>query len=112
MAFEVKIPPIGESITEGTIARWLKQDGDAVREGDSILELETEKATSEMPAPASGTLHIKARAGDTVAVGGVVATIDEDKSTRRSEKTETPPKKKPEKEQQAKEKPEKEEEKE
>jgi 2-oxoglutarate dehydrogenase E2 component (dihydrolipoamide succinyltransferase) len=77
MAVEVKVPSVGESITEGTIARWLKQDGAGVRSGDPLFELETDKATTEVPAQASGRLKITVPEGKTVPVGAVVATIEE-----------------------------------
>src|SRR5437764_13623438 len=73
---EIKVPAVGESIVEGTIARWLKKDGDAVQAEEPIFELETEKATQEIPAPAGGTLRINAQEGQTVAVGAVVGQID------------------------------------
>lgn len=76
MAIDVKVPSVGESITEGTIARWLKKDGATVRLDEPIFELETEKATQEIPAPASGVLRITLGEGKTVAIGVVVATID------------------------------------
>jgi 2-oxoglutarate dehydrogenase E2 component (dihydrolipoamide succinyltransferase) len=77
MATEIKIPSVGESITEGTIARWLKKDGDSVRAGDAVLELETEKATTEVPAPAAGTLSIGVPEGKTVGIGSIVGRIQE-----------------------------------
>jgi 2-oxoglutarate dehydrogenase E2 component (dihydrolipoamide succinyltransferase) len=77
MAVEIKVPMLGESISEGTLSRWLKKDGDWVRADEPIFELETEKATSEIPAPASGTLKTVVTEGQTVAVGSVVGRIDE-----------------------------------
>lgn len=76
MAVEVKVPSVGESITEGTIARWIKKEGDFVRQDESIFELETEKASQEVPAPATGILRPKAKEGDRVPIGGVVAEIE------------------------------------
>jgi len=72
---EVKVPPVGESITEVTIASWNKKEGDAVKMDEVLCELESDKATFELPAEAAGTLHLVAQAGQTVPVGGVVATI-------------------------------------
>ncbi len=72
---EVKIPAVGESITEVTIASWNKKEGDVVKMDEVLCELESDKATFELPAEAAGTLHIVAQAGQTVPVGGVVATI-------------------------------------
>ena len=77
MSLEVSIPPLGESVSEGTIARWLKRDGDAVKADEPLFELETDKATMEIPAPAAGRLEIVEREGATVRVGTVVARIAE-----------------------------------
>ena len=77
MSLEVSIPPLGESVSEGTIARWLKRDGDTVKADEPLFELETDKATMEIPAPAAGRLEIVEREGATVRVGTVVARIAE-----------------------------------
>ena len=77
MTAEVRIPQLGESVTEGTIARWLKQDGDVVSAEEPVLELETDKATLEIPAGASGQLAIVEPVGAVVRVGAVVARISE-----------------------------------
>jgi 2-oxoglutarate dehydrogenase E2 component (dihydrolipoamide succinyltransferase) len=77
MTAEVRIPQLGESVTEGTIARWLKQDGDVVNADEPVLELETDKATLEIPAGASGQISIVEPAGAVVRVGTVVARITE-----------------------------------
>jgi 2-oxoglutarate dehydrogenase E2 component (dihydrolipoamide succinyltransferase) len=77
MPVEIKVPSVGESITEGSIARWIKSDGDRVAQDDPLFELETEKATQEVPAPAAGVLRIKVKAGERVAIGSVVGTIEE-----------------------------------
>ncbi|MEA2627400.1 MAG: hypothetical protein QOD06_3445, partial [Candidatus Binatota bacterium] len=77
MSVEVRIPPLGESIAEGVISRWLKQDGDAVQLDEPILELETDKAAMEIGASAAGRLEIVAPQGSTVQVGAVVARITE-----------------------------------
>src|SRR5438105_3505546 len=95
MPIDIKIPSVGESITEGTISRWLKNDGDAVHEGDPILELETEKATTEIPAPASGVLHITAREGKTIAIGTVVGAIEEGAAPAKETKKDGKPAAKP-----------------
>src|SRR5579871_5989580 len=76
MTVDIKVPSAGESITEGTIARWLKPDGAMVQANEPILEIETDKAASEVIAPASGVLVIAAKEGDRVAVGAVVGKID------------------------------------
>jgi len=80
MPRDVAVPQLGESIAEGTLARWLKPNGDFVREGEPLFELETDKATAEVPSPATGRLQWLAKEGDTVAVGAVVARIEEDGS--------------------------------
>jgi 2-oxoglutarate dehydrogenase E2 component (dihydrolipoamide succinyltransferase) len=77
MTVEVRIPHLGESVTEGTIARWLKQNGDVVEAEEPVLELETDKATMEIPAGASGQLSIVEPQGAVVRVGTVVARIAE-----------------------------------
>ena len=77
MAIEVKVPALGESLTEGTISRWLKDDGAAARLDEPLLLLKTDKASVEIPAPASGVLRLLKKLGDTVRVGEVVARIEE-----------------------------------
>jgi 2-oxoglutarate dehydrogenase E2 component (dihydrolipoamide succinyltransferase) len=77
MAIDIKVPAVGESITEGTLARWLKKDGDFVKADEPLFELETEKATTEIAAPASGRLVIRVREGETVPIGAVVGEIEE-----------------------------------
>ena len=59
MAIEIKVPQAGESVTEATLAAWLKEDGDYIEEGDLICELETDKANMELPADGAGILRIK-----------------------------------------------------
>lgn len=73
----MKIPSVGESITEVTIAQWLKADGEYVERDEILVELETDKATQEFPAEASGILSIKVQEGETVEIGTLIATIDE-----------------------------------
>jgi len=77
MATEIKIPQLGESVSEGTIASWLKEQGAFVERDEPVLELETDKITMEVPAPAAGAVSHSASEGDTVSVGDVVGTIDE-----------------------------------
>src|SRR5690625_2449989 len=75
---EVKVPELAESITEGTIASWLKQKGDHVEQGENILELETDKVNVEVISEESGVItELKAEEGDTVEVGQVIAIVDE-----------------------------------
>ncbi|MBL3654803.1 2-oxoglutarate dehydrogenase complex dihydrolipoyllysine-residue succinyltransferase [Fulvivirga sediminis] len=78
MSLEIKIPEVGESITEVTIGSWLKSDGDYVEQDEIIAEIETDKATQEFPAEAAGILKIKVEEGETVEVGSVIAEIDTD----------------------------------
>jgi len=73
---EVKVPQAGESISEGTLNRWLKPDGAYVKVDEPLYELGTDKATQEVAAPVAGVLKILVKEGETVAVGAVVATID------------------------------------
>ena len=82
MTFEVRIPTLGESVTEGVIVRWAKQDGEAVKPDDVLLELETDKASMELPAERAGVLRIVKAAGEKVAVGELVARIEEDGGAR------------------------------
>ncbi|TVQ60297.1 MAG: 2-oxoglutarate dehydrogenase complex dihydrolipoyllysine-residue succinyltransferase [Phycisphaerales bacterium] len=77
MSTDIVIPALGESITSGVIATWLKNDGDHVDRDETVLELETDKITLELPSPAAGVLKRKAAEGDTVEVGAVVGLIDE-----------------------------------
>src|SRR5439155_9541295 len=77
MATDVRIPALGESVNEGVIVRWLKDDGALVRADEPLLELETEKATLEIPAQATGRLHIGQPVGARVEVGAVVGRIEE-----------------------------------
>ena len=76
MAVEVRIPTLGESVTEGVIVRWIKADGDTVQADEPLLELETDKASVEIPADRGGVLHILKAQGATVQVGEVVARIE------------------------------------
>lgn len=76
MPVEVRIPSLGESITQGVIVRWMKREGERVETDEPILELETDKASVEIPATATGILHIVQPEGTTVEVGAVVATIE------------------------------------
>jgi pyruvate dehydrogenase E2 component (dihydrolipoamide acetyltransferase) len=76
MAFSVQMPALGESVTEGTVTRWLKQEGDAVERDEPLLEVSTDKVDTEIPSPASGVLaKIVAQEDDTVEVGGELAVI-------------------------------------
>ena len=78
MAIELKIPSVGESVTQVTIAAWLKQDGDYVEMDEAVAELESDKATVELNAEKSGILKILIEEGEDVEIGVTVATIDTD----------------------------------
>ncbi|WP_336972764.1 2-oxoglutarate dehydrogenase complex dihydrolipoyllysine-residue succinyltransferase [Sphingobium aromaticiconvertens] len=78
MATEVKVPTLGESVTEATVGQWLKKPGEAVALDEPIVSLETDKVAVDVPAPVAGTLgDIIAKEGDTVNVGALLATINE-----------------------------------
>jgi len=77
MVSNVEVPALGESITEAVVSHWLKNEGDRVTLDEPICELESDKATVDLPAPASGVLHPKKQAGETARVGEVIAEIDE-----------------------------------
>lgn len=78
MATEIKVPTLGESVTEGTIGEWLKKAGDAVAVDEPIASLETDKVAVEVPSPVAGVIgELKAEVGDTVEVGAVIATVEE-----------------------------------
>src|SRR4051812_46752304 len=77
MSTEVKIPALGESISSGLISKWHKNDGETVKTGDVLLTLETDKVAQEIAAEVSGVLRQKAKEGDDVAVGALVAVIEE-----------------------------------
>lgn len=75
MKTEVKVPSVGESITSGVIVTWLRQNGDAVKEGENLFELETDKAVLEIPSPADGVLEILAEESAEVQIGQTVALL-------------------------------------
>lgn len=78
MSIELRIPDVGESIQEVQIGKWLKQEGDSVELDEDVVELETDKASMELPAPAKGVLaEILKKAGDVVSIGDVIARIEE-----------------------------------
>src|SRR5579872_2060559 len=75
---EIRVPTLGESVTEATIGKWFKHPGDAVAVDEPLVELETDKVTIEVPAPAAGVLaQIAAKDGETVAVGALLGEIQE-----------------------------------
>src|SRR3954462_13430578 len=85
MTIEIKVPAMGESVTEATISKWFKKEGDAVKRDEPLLELETDKVTVEVPSPAEGAIEsISAQAGSTVQVGALLGAIAEGKSRKTS----------------------------
>src|SRR5215469_2825185 len=82
MPTDVLMPQMGESITEGTITKWLKKPGDSVQRDEPLFEISTDKVDAEIPSPAAGTLkEIKAAEGATVQINTVVAVIDAEGSS-------------------------------
>lgn len=98
---QVKVPTVGESITEVTIANWLKKDGDVVKMDEVIAELESDKATFELTAPNAGTLKIIKQAGETAAIGELICEVAE--GTGGAPKKEEPKKEEPKKDEPKKE---------
>lgn len=86
---EVKVPAVGESISEVTIASWMRKDGDVVKLDEAICSIESDKATLDISAPKAGKLKILVQEGETVAIGTKIAEVDE--SVQASEKTESKP---------------------
>src|ERR1700719_2220793 len=77
MAIEIRVPTLGESITEATVGKWFKKAGDPVKADEPLVELETDKVTLEVNAPSAGVLGpIAAQTGETVAVGAVLGSIN------------------------------------
>lgn len=76
MSVELKIPVIGESVTEVTLSSWLKKDGEYVKEGEAVCEIESDKASMELPAPSSGVLKIMAEAGSELKIGAKIGELD------------------------------------
>ena len=75
--FELKMPKLGESVTEGTIGKWLKQPGEKVNKYDLLVEVQTDKVNTEIPSPVAGTLkEVKVEEGQTVPIGTLLATFD------------------------------------
>ena len=78
MSVEIKVPVLGESVTEATIGQWFKKVGDQIAADEPVVELETDKVTIEVPAPSAGVLEaITANPGDTVNVGALIGAIAE-----------------------------------
>ncbi|WP_342586185.1 biotin/lipoyl-containing protein, partial [Methylobrevis pamukkalensis] len=78
MATEIRVPTLGESVTEATIGRWYKKAGDTIAADEPLVELETDKVTIEVPAPAAGVLaEILVQDGETVGVGALLGTLSD-----------------------------------
>ena len=93
---DIRVPTLGESVTEATIGKWFKQPGDAVAVDEPLVELETDKVTIEVPAPAAGVLaEIAAKDGETVAVGALLGQINPGAGAKPSEPTKAPAAAKP-----------------
>src|ERR1700733_8364408 len=95
MTIEIKVPAMGESVTEATVARWFKKEGESVARDEPLLELETDKVTVEVPAPAPGSIEsMSVQAEATVQVGTVLGSIAGGKASKASSvpaaKSETP----------------------
>ena len=82
MTNQILVPPLGESVTEATVSKWLKQVGEKVDSDEPLVELETDKVNVEVPSPLSGTLFsIKVKEGDTVEVGAILGLVNKEKSS-------------------------------
>ena len=91
MNIEIKVPAMGESVTEATIAKWFKKEGDAVARDEPLVELETDKVTVEVPSPAAGTLdEIRVRQGQSVQVGTILGAVKEGAGAKPAAKAEAP----------------------
>src|SRR5712664_993509 len=87
---EIRVPTLGESVTEATIGKWFKQLGDPVEADEPLVELETDKVTIEVPAPAAGVLsEIVAKDGETVSVGALLGQINQGEGGKTAKPAET-----------------------
>ena len=93
---DIRVPTLGESVTEATIGKWFKKPGDLVAVDEALVELETDKVTIEVPAPAAGVLSdIAAKDGDTVAVGALLGQITDGVGAAAAKAEAAPPAAKP-----------------
>ena len=91
MSVEIKVPSLGESVVEATVAKWYKNEGDSVSVDEPLLELETDKVTLEVPSPSNGCIQkINAEEGSTVEVGAILGSIDENASIEQKVKQSEP----------------------
>ncbi|MDP4979272.1 MAG: 2-oxoglutarate dehydrogenase complex dihydrolipoyllysine-residue succinyltransferase [Desulfobacterales bacterium] len=88
MLVEIKVPSVGESVTEAVLAQWFKKDGDQIKKGEALFVIETDKVTLEVEAEADGVLKISVGEGETVSIGAVVGTIDTVATTAEAAPTE------------------------
>jgi 2-oxoglutarate dehydrogenase E2 component (dihydrolipoamide succinyltransferase) len=95
MAIDIKVPSVGESITEARVVRWLKQDGEYVDADEPVVEMETDKASDTIPAPAAGIVRVVAKPDQTVAVGTVIGRIEPGSPPLKSDRAKQPSEKKP-----------------
>ena len=98
MAEKITVPTLGESVTEATVSKWLKSQGEKVSADEPLVELETDKVNVEVPSPISGVLgSISVKEGETVNVGSLLGTVDKSSATKENNNKEvnnyTPPKK-------------------
>ncbi|CAA2143141.1 2-oxoglutarate dehydrogenase complex dihydrolipoyllysine-residue succinyltransferase [Hyphomicrobium sp. ghe19] len=92
MSIEIRVPALGESVTEATVGKWFKKQGDTVNADEPLVELETDKVTLEVPAPSSGVLgEILVQSGSTVAVGSLLAALSEGGAKSQTQKTAAKP---------------------
>jgi 2-oxoglutarate dehydrogenase E2 component (dihydrolipoamide succinyltransferase) len=91
MVVEVKVPSVGESVTEALLAQWFKNDGDMVKKDEPLFVIETDKVTLEVVSEAAGVLSIQVQEGETVAIGAVVGTIDTAAAPKPAEPPPAPP---------------------
>src|SRR4029079_7859570 len=90
MATDIRVPALGESVTEATIGQWFKKVGDSIAADEPVVELETDKVTIEVPAPSAGVLEtITANPGDTVNVGALIGAIAEGAAAKGVKKSAT-----------------------
>ena len=83
MAVEIRVPALGESVTEATVGQWFKKEGETVNADEPLVELETDKVTVEVPAPSAGTIsEITVSQGDTVEIGAVLGAIIEGRGVK------------------------------
>ena len=90
MIVEIKVPSVGESVTEALLAQWFKSDGDTVQKDEPLFVIETDKVTLEVVSEAAGVLAIKVQEGETVAIGTVVGSIDAAAAPKPAEPPPTP----------------------